>query len=57
MKEKFIEMICCPKCHGDLHLEVKKKEGDEILEGTFICNSCNLVYPIKEGVPYMLFEE
>jgi len=57
MKEKFIEMICCPKCHGDLHLEVKKKEGDEILEGIFTCNSCNLVYPIKEGVPYMLFEE
>jgi len=57
VKEKFIGLLCCPKCHGELSLQIKKKEGDEILEGTLTCNSCNFIYPIKEGIPYMLFEE
>lgn len=57
MKEQFIEILCCPKCRGELHLQIKEKEGDEILEGMLTCNSCSLVYPIKEGIPHMLFEE
>lgn len=57
MKEEFIEMLCCPKCHGTLSLDVKEREGNEILEGTLTCNSCNFIYPIKDGIPYMLFDE
>jgi uncharacterized protein YbaR (Trm112 family) len=45
--EKLLEILACPKCKGDIHLE-----GDKL-----ICKACNLAYPIKEGIPIMLIEE
>ena len=43
------EILCCPKCKGDLEF---KDEKDQI-----ICNSCRLVYPIKDDIPVMLIDE
>lgn len=54
MKKKYIELLCCPYCHGDLELEIKKEENDEILEGKFICKKCNKEYKIEDGVPIMM---
>ncbi|MCJ2520936.1 MAG: methytransferase partner Trm112 [Candidatus Thermoplasmatota archaeon] len=53
MKRDLMEILCCPVCKGDLELEVDVEE-EEILEGKLICNSCNEVYEIKEGIPNLL---
>jgi uncharacterized protein YbaR (Trm112 family) len=45
----LLSILACPKCKGDLTLA-----GDE--KG-LICESCRIVYPVREGVPVMLIEE
>jgi len=54
MKKKYASILCCPYCHGELKLEIKKEEGDEILEGKFLCNKCKKEYEIRDGIPIML---
>lgn len=44
-----LSMLACPKCKGDLTLA-----GDE--KG-LICESCRIVFPVRDGVPAMLVEE
>ncbi len=57
MKKEFIQMMCCPACRGELELEVKEMEGDDILEGMFTCTKCRATYKIKDGIPYMIAEK
>jgi uncharacterized protein len=54
MKADLMEILCCPVCKGDLKLETKKVEGDEILEGKLTCQSCQTIYPIQDGIPDLL---
>ncbi|KAA0004443.1 MAG: Trm112 family protein [Thermoplasmata archaeon] len=56
MKEKFVQLMCCPACRGELELQVKEKEGDDILEGMLICRECKAEYEIRDGIPYMINE-
>lgn len=49
LDSKLLEILACPKCKGDLNLN-GKKEG-------LICNTCQLEYPIRDGIPVMLVEE
>lgn len=44
---EFLEVLVCPKCKGGL------KETEQGLA----CEPCELVYPVKEGIPRMLPEE
>lgn len=41
----------CPACEGDLSLNAKETQNDEILEGKLDCDKCSLSYPITRGVP------
>jgi uncharacterized protein YbaR (Trm112 family) len=45
----LLSILACPKCKSDLTLA-----GDE--KG-LICESCRIVYPIRDGIPVMLIEE
>jgi len=54
MKKETIDILCCPSCKGDLELDIKKEEKNNIIEGFFICKKCNVKYPIKDGVPDLL---
>ncbi len=47
--EKLLEILACPKCKGDIRL----KED----ESGLVCETCKLVYPIKDEIPIMLLEE
>ncbi len=47
--EKLLEILACPKCKGD----IKLKED----ESGLVCETCRLVYPIKDEIPIMLLEE
>jgi len=54
MKPDLMEILCCPLCRGELTLATRKKEGNEIIEGTLACPACHVDYPIQDGIPDLL---
>ncbi|MCS7121202.1 MAG: Trm112 family protein [Archaeoglobaceae archaeon] len=65
MRKKLLDIICCPKCRGDLELtaeetkreEIKGVEEEIIITGKLVCKNCGKIYPIKDEIPYLLVEE
>ncbi len=49
ISEELLNILACPKCKGDIHLN-EKKDG-------LTCEACQVVYPIREGIPIMLIDE
>jgi uncharacterized protein len=49
LSEKLMAIIVCPKCQGKLTLEIEKS--------WLLCESCQLAYPVEDGIPVMLIEE
>jgi uncharacterized protein YbaR (Trm112 family) len=46
---ELLEILVCPKCKGDIRL-TEKEDG-------LICDSCRLLYEIRDDIPIMLIEE
>jgi uncharacterized protein len=57
MKQDIMDILCCPTCKADLTLDIKKREGDEIILGTLTCTKCHEEYPIEDGIPNLLPHE
>jgi len=49
LPKELLEIMCCPKCHGDLLYEPEKDK--------LTCTKCQKVYPIKNNIPIMLVED
>lgn len=49
LSDEILEVLCCPKCKGDLEYEKRKN--------ILICKSCKLAYKIEDDIPVMLVEE
>ena len=48
MDRKLLKILVCPKCKGSLTLD----SNDELIEeGVLNCLSCDIVYPITNGIP------
>ena len=47
--KELLDILACPKCKGDIIL-------NEFQDG-LICNSCKLLYHIKDDIPVMLIDE
>lgn len=56
MRRSLLDILACPKCKGDLDLEVSQEDSEEIISGKLICKSCNAVYPIEDGIPNLIPE-
>ena len=52
MKERLLEILCCPQCKDALQLIPIAAEGDEVLEGILWC-ACGQWFPVTAGVPRM----
>lgn len=46
--QELLDILACPQCKGEL-------EYDE--ERGLICESCRLIYEIKDGIPVMLVDK
>ena len=46
---ELLDILACPKCKGEVKLT---ENGDGL-----ICESCGLLYEIREGIPVMLIDE
>lgn len=49
IKQELLDILCCPKCKGDLAYNEPAQ--------TLTCRQCGTVYPIKDDIPIMLTEE
>ncbi|MCK5836907.1 MAG: Trm112 family protein [Desulfobacula sp.] len=49
VSQDLLEILVCPKCKGEIHLN-EKKDG-------LICEACRLIYEIKDDIPIMLIDE
>ncbi|HEX9828936.1 MAG TPA: Trm112 family protein [Bacteroidota bacterium] len=49
LKQELLDLLCCPKCKGDLAYAPEKE--------TLTCKQCGAVYPVRDGIPIMLPEE
>lgn len=49
INQELLNILACPKCKGNVHLN-EKEDG-------IICDSCKLMYPIKDDIPIMLIDE
>lgn len=49
VKKELLDILACPKCKGDIHLNDK--------EDGLVCDSCRLLYEIRDDIPIMLIDE
>ncbi len=49
ISKELLDILACPKCKGSLKL-TDKEDG-------LICETCKLLYEIRDGIPVMLIEE
>ncbi len=56
MKKDYLDILCCPACKGEMKLQVIKTSGDDIIEGTLVCNRCKNKYFIRNGTAYLVPE-
>lgn len=47
--KELLDILACPKCKKSVELN---KEGD-----CLVCNSCRLVFEIRDDIPIMLVDE
>ena len=49
LNQELLDILACPKCKGDIYLN---DAGDGL-----ICDSCKLLYEIRDDIPVMLIDE
>ena len=49
LDSRLLEILVCPKCRGPLHVTETPP--------ALVCDSCNLRYPIRDGIPILLIDE
>ncbi|MBW2580862.1 MAG: Trm112 family protein [Deltaproteobacteria bacterium] len=49
LSKELLDILACPKCKGEIHLN-ESEDG-------LVCNTCKLVYEIKDDIPIMLIDE
>lgn len=49
MESRLLEILVCPVCKGNLHLDKAHQE--------LVCRADKLAFPIRDGVPIMLENE
>jgi len=54
MKKELMEILVCPVCKGDLQLNIKEQEKEEIVAGVLYCPHCQYSYPIEDSIPNLL---
>jgi len=49
LSKKLLDILCCPKCHGDLEYDGEKH--------ILTCTSCGKIYPVKDDIPIMIIDD
>jgi uncharacterized protein YbaR (Trm112 family) len=47
--ERLLTILACPACTGDLEPDAERV--------ALLCRSCNLVFPVRDGIPVLLVDQ
>ncbi|MBI3070805.1 MAG: methyltransferase domain-containing protein [Deltaproteobacteria bacterium] len=50
MKRELLDVLCCPKCAGDIAWTAGSNSGAEIQDGAVRCEACRQEYPVVNGI-------
>ena len=53
LSPELLAIIVCPACKGELVLGEAAGAGSAQL----VCGSCDLAYPVRDGIPVLLVDE
>lgn len=53
MKQRTMDVICCPLCHGNLTW-LERGPADEMIKGALFCYQCQRQFPVDEGIPHFI---
>jgi uncharacterized protein YbaR (Trm112 family) len=54
VRRATLELLCCPRCRGELLL----RDGSEVVEaGSLLCPRCHRDFPVRDGIPRFLRPE
>lgn len=57
MKSDTIEILSCPVCQkSPLQMKVFSHRNEEIIKAELLCSHCGGNYPVRDGIPVMLFD-
>jgi SAM-dependent methyltransferase/uncharacterized protein YbaR (Trm112 family) len=58
LRDTLLNVLRCPRCHGERTLELGSAVRDEreIREGTLTCTRCGQPYEVSEGIVDLLYE-
>lgn len=51
MKADLLPLLSCPSCQTDLDIQSKVSDGDDIVEGSLYCCTCQHQFPITNHIP------
>jgi SAM-dependent methyltransferase len=57
MRRRLLAILACPACAGDLTVDARRADGDEIHEGTLACGRCGRTAPVAGGIPRFVAAE
>ena len=49
LKQELLEILCCPKCKGELTYDAD--------QNTLTCTQCGKVYRVENDIPIMLVDD
>ncbi|HZV81161.1 MAG TPA: Trm112 family protein [Geobacteraceae bacterium] len=49
LSDGLLAILVCPRCKGNVRFVEDKP--------AFVCDSCRLAYPVRDGIPVMLIDE
>jgi hypothetical protein len=49
LSKELLDLLCCPKCHGDLAYAPEKN--------SLTCKQCSRIYEIKNDIPIMMIDD
>jgi len=49
IRKELLDILACPQCKGDVRLNEE--------ETGLVCDTCRLLYEIRDGIPIMLIDE
>jgi len=56
MQKYLIEILECPKCHGELYWKINEQTIDRVISAEVQCTSCSAVYSIQNEIGIFLTE-
>ena len=49
LPKQLLEILACPQCKGPVEVDAEHQ--------SLTCRQCQLVYPVRDGIPVMLIDE